>query len=202
MSRIHINAYRTKLAKLHAVSGSLNEGVLRAAFGGLLESWGRSQDLTLVNEWEGTGSRGKRIAVDGALVPGVLRIPFGFWEAKDSKDDLDREIADKRRKGYPDDNIIYEDTVTAVLRQNGAEVDRAALQGDDAGLLRLLTQFFAFERPEIFEFRKAARSSRPICRKSSTRCATPSTRLRQAMRPTLPPPPASSRMPRRRSTPR
>lgn len=51
-------------------------------------------------------------------------MPFGYWEAKDSRDDLDREIAGKRDKGYPDDNIIYEDTVTAVLRQDGREARR------------------------------------------------------------------------------
>lgn len=49
MSRQHINAYRAHLAKVHAVTGSLNEGVVSAAFGGLLEKWGRKTDLTLVN---------------------------------------------------------------------------------------------------------------------------------------------------------
>lgn len=156
MSRQHVNAYRTHLAKLHAVSGSLNEGVVSAAFGKLLESWGRSLDLTLVNQWEGRGPRGNSIRVDGALVPGVLRIPFGYWEAKDSKDDLNREIAKKRAAGYPVDNIIYEDTREAVLVQNNATVDRADLS-DDAALLALLDRFFAFQRPEIAEFRKAAR---------------------------------------------
>ena len=100
MSRQHVNAYRTHIAKLHAVSGSLNEGVLSAAFGKMLESWGRSLDLTLVNQWEGKGPRGNNIRVDGALVPGVLRIPFGYWEAKDSKDDLDKEIVKKRAGRY------------------------------------------------------------------------------------------------------
>ena len=155
MSRQHINAYRTSLAKLHAVTGSLNERVLSKAFGDLLERWGRSHDLMFTPQWEGKGPRGNDIAVDGALVPAILRIPFGYWEAKDSKDDLDREIAKKRASGYPDDNIIYEDTVTAVLRQDGREVDRTPL-ADDVGLTRLLTRFFAFERPEIAEFRKAA----------------------------------------------
>jgi hypothetical protein len=46
MSRQHVNAYRTKLAKLHAATGSLNERVLSKAFGDLLEAWGRSHDLT------------------------------------------------------------------------------------------------------------------------------------------------------------
>jgi predicted helicase len=156
VSRQHISAYRTKLAQIHAASGSLNEGPVSQAFGGLLESWGRGLDLTLVQQWEGKGPRGNDIRVDGALVPTLLRVPFGYWEAKDSKDDLDREIAAKIRSGYPDDNIIYENSVTAVLRQNGREMDRAPLQGDDDALLHLLNRFFAYERPEIAEFNKAA----------------------------------------------
>lgn len=156
MSRQHINAYRTKLAQIHAASGSLNEGPISQAFGGLIESWGRALDLTLVQQWEGKGPRGNDIRVDGALVPTLLRVPFGYWEAKDSKDDLDREIASKIRSGYPDDNIIYENSVIAVLRQNGREMDRAPLQGDDDALLHLLNRFFAYERPEIAEFNKAS----------------------------------------------
>ena len=135
ISRQHINAYRNRIAKLHAVSGSRNEGVVSDAFRELLASWGRQHDLTLSPQWESRGNqRGNRIVVDGALVPSILRKPFGYWEAKDSKDDLDREIAKKRAAGYPDDNIIYEDTVTAVLRQNGVEVDRVPPQGDDLRL--------------------------------------------------------------------
>lgn len=118
MSRQHIGSYRKKLAEQHRVTGSLNERVLRAAFAELLEKTGRSHDLVFTNEWEGRGRRGNDIAVDGALVPKILRKPFGYWEAKDSRDDLDREIAAKIATGYPDDNIIYEDTQTAVLRQD------------------------------------------------------------------------------------
>ena len=39
-----------------------------------------------------------------------LRVPFGYWEAKDEKDDLDAEIDYKLRRGYPQDNIIFEDS--------------------------------------------------------------------------------------------
>jgi predicted helicase len=156
MSRQHINAYRRDLARLHAASGSLNEGVVSKAFGDLLERMGRAHDLVLVPQKEWKGPRGNNIRVDGALIPGVLRIPFGWWEAKDSKDTLDKEIEAKRRAGYPDDNIIYENSITAILRQNGVEVDRAPLQGDDDALLKLLARFFAYERAEIGEFRKAS----------------------------------------------
>lgn len=155
MSRQNVNNYRRTLAEQHRVTGSLNERVVRKAFADLLERTGRSHDLVFTNEWEGRGPRGNNIAVDGALVPQILRKPFGYWEAKDTKDDLDREIAAKIANGYPDDNIIYEDTRTAVLRQDGCEVMRADLADDDA-LLRLLTQFYAHEPPELSEFKAAS----------------------------------------------
>jgi hypothetical protein len=47
----------------------------------------------------------------------ALRVPFGYWEAKDEKDDLDAEIELKKRRGYPQDNIIFEDSNRAVLVQ-------------------------------------------------------------------------------------
>jgi predicted helicase len=155
MSRAHINHYRRTLAEQHRVTGSLNERVLRKAFAELLERTGRAHDLVFTNEWEGRGPRGNNIAVDGALIPQILRKPFGYWEAKDSKDDLEREIRDKIAKGYPDDNIIYEDTQTAILRQDGREVMRISLADDDA-LLRLLDTFFAHEPPELSEFKAAS----------------------------------------------
>lgn len=155
ISRQHINAYRKTLAEQHRITGSLNERVLRKAFAELLERTGRAHDLIFTNEWEGRGPRGNNISVDGALVPPILRKPFGYWEAKDSKDDLDREIAAKQRSGYPDDNIIYEDTRTAILRQDGREVMRASL-ADDAELLALLAAFYAHEPPELSEFKAAS----------------------------------------------
>ncbi len=64
------------------------------------------------------------------------------------------EIARKFEKGYPKDNILFEDSDTIVLIQRGQEV----LRGDmhDADLLhRALTAFVEYERPEITDFRDA-----------------------------------------------
>lgn len=156
VSRQLINEYRAELDRLRAVSGSRRESVLREAFKDLLKRWGRARDLQFVAEHDILTKQMTRIYVDGALLHG-LRVPFGYWEAKDEADDLAAEIAAKFRKGYPKDNIVFTDDVTAVLYQDGAEVLRAAMQADDDTLLTLLTRFFAHERAEIADFNKAVK---------------------------------------------
>lgn len=155
MSRLIINEYRADLDRLRQVSGGRRESVLREAFKDLLKRWGKNQELQFIAEHAIVTAKGNRIYVDGALLHG-LRVPFGYWEAKDADDKLDDEITDKFRKGYPRDNIIFSDDVTAVLYQDGHEQLRAAM--DDAEmLLPLLTRFFAHERQEIADFKKAVK---------------------------------------------
>ena len=155
MSRQLINEYRADLDQLKMVSGSRRETNLRPAFARLLRAWGKQNDLVYLEEHQKRADKGNLISIDGALSV-KLGIPFGYWEAKDEKDKLDDEIADKFRKGYPKDNIIFSDDVTAVLYQDGHEQMRAAM--DDAEtLLPLLTRFFAHERQEIADFKKAVK---------------------------------------------
>ncbi|MBO9601770.1 MAG: N-6 DNA methylase [Novosphingobium sp.] len=156
MSQLLINQYRAELDRLRAVSGSTRESVLREAFKDLLKAWGKSQDLQFIAEHDLLTKQMTRIYVDGALLHG-LRVPFGYWEAKDENDDLDREIEAKFRKGYPKDNIVFTDDATAVLWQDGAETMRAHMQADDDSLLKLLTRFFAHERAEIADFNRAVK---------------------------------------------
>lgn len=153
MSQTLIGQYLTELQRLRQVSGSRRESVLREAFKGLLKAWGRQHDLVFVPEYElDTATRDRRY-VDGALLH-ELRMPFGYWEAKDEKDDLDAEIAAKFKRGYPQDNIVFEDSTQAVLIQHREEVMRCDV-ADVAQLEKLLKLFFAYERPEIAGFRKA-----------------------------------------------
>ena len=152
MSRQLINEYRSELDRIVKVGGTLNEGTVRDAFQGLLKNWGRSNDLTYLSEHRMTGSGGQ-ISIDGALVYDI-RVPFGYWEAKDSKDDLEEEIRKKEAKGYPKTNIIYEDTQRAILIQDSKRAAEADMT-DTEELYRLLTQFFAYEQASIRDFRKA-----------------------------------------------
>ncbi|WP_394654190.1 type ISP restriction/modification enzyme, partial [uncultured Sphingomonas sp.] len=141
---------------MRAISGSQRESVLREAFKDLLKRWGKAHDLQFVAEHDLLTNRMTRIYVDGALLHS-LRVPFGYWEAKDAADDLEAEIQAKFRKGYPRDNIVFTDDRTAVLWQDGAEVLRAGMQADDDSLLALLTRFFAHERREIADFNRAVK---------------------------------------------
>lgn len=155
MSRQLINEYRADLDRLRTVSGSRRESVLREAFKDLLKRWGRTHNLQFIPEHDIVTVQKNRIYLDGALLH-ALRVPFGYWEAKDADDDLDKEIEAKSRKGYPRDNIVYSDDHTAVLIQDGRQVARVAMDDVDA-LYNLLGRFFAHERQEIADFNKAVR---------------------------------------------
>lgn len=153
MSQILINRYLGELATLKKISGTHRESVVREAFKDLLKAWGRSLDLTFIPEYELETKTKERRYVDGALLH-TLRVPFGYWEAKDEKDDLDAEIAHKFKRGYPKTNIIFDDTKQVVLIQHGEEVMRCSVD-HVAQLEKLLKLFFGYERPEIEAFRKA-----------------------------------------------
>ena len=152
----HIRRYREELAELIQFGGSDNEQSIRAAFQNCLAAYCRDhrERLMLVPELAvGSGLTESGIRPDGT-VKDALRMARGYWEAKDTHDDLDAEIQAKFNRGYPRDNIVFEDSETAVLFQNGGEAMRVDMTrpGD---LHRLISQFLDHELPEIGEFRQA-----------------------------------------------
>lgn len=153
MSQILIQQYLNQLQDLRKVSGTHRESVVREAFKDLLKGWARQHDLVFVPEYEIATPAKDRRYVDGALLH-ALRMPFGYWEAKDEKDHLDAEIEFKLRRGYPQDNIIFEDSTQAVLIQSKREVMRCPVD-EVTQLEKLLMLFFSYERAEVSQFRKA-----------------------------------------------
>ena len=153
MSQILINDYLKQLDVIKKVSGSQRETIVREAFKDLLKSWGKQHKLIFLAEYPLKTATKTNINVDGALLH-ELRMPLGFWEAKDAYDDLDAEVSKKFKKGYPQDNIIFSDDAVAVLWQNRNEVLRCDMT-DTQALSKLLKLFFGFERPEIAGFRAA-----------------------------------------------
>jgi len=99
-----LRRYYETLDNLRA-QGATNEMNLRHAFQVLLADTGKAQGWTLIPELSGT-SGGKRIQPDGTFKDKSGLYP-GYWEAKDTDDDLDTEIKKKFDKGYPKSNIIF-----------------------------------------------------------------------------------------------
>ncbi|HQQ71301.1 MAG TPA: N-6 DNA methylase, partial [Alicycliphilus sp.] len=153
MSQLLIQNYLSQLDLIKKVSGSQRETIVREAFKDLLKAWGRQQDLVFLAEYPLKTATKTNVSVDGALLH-ELRMPLGYWEAKDAADDLDEEIAKKFRRGYPQDNIVFSDDATVVLWQHRQEVMRCLVE-DTAALEKLLKLFFGYERPEIASFRAA-----------------------------------------------
>ena len=147
----HIEEYRAKLQELIEFGGSDNEENIRPAFQNCLDSYCRDhrERLVLIPELKTSPSN----KPDGT-VKDSLRMARGYWEAKDSHDHLDAEIQAKFNRGYPRDNIIFEDSQTAVLVQNGGEAMRVDMSRDGE-LHRLIRVFLDYELPEIQEFRQA-----------------------------------------------
>ena len=98
MSQLLIQNYLNQLDLIKRVSGSQRETIVREAFKDLLKAWGRQQGLVFLAEYPLKTATQTNISVDGALLH-ELRMPLGYWEAKDASDDLDAEIVKKFKKG-------------------------------------------------------------------------------------------------------
>lgn len=113
---------------------------------------GRNHKWTLIAEHAKKVSGGT-IRPDGTFKDS-MNLVRGYWEAKDTEDNLDAGVGKKRKKGYPLTNIIFEDTATAVLFQHGQEILRAEMK-NPAKLEERIAQFFAYIEPEIEKFEEA-----------------------------------------------
>lgn len=132
--------------------GVSHEGAVRSAFQTLLEHCGRQFGWKLVPEWA-IKKDARLIRVDGALVD-EYRLTHGFWEAKDTADDLAKEVKKKLTAGYPHSNIIFQAPERAILLQNG----RVVLDEDitePVALVEILRRFCEYTQPEIEEWTDA-----------------------------------------------
>ena len=146
----HIERYYEDKRRLIDFGGSDSELNIRPAFQNCLAAYcaAHRERLTLVPELRAPGG------VPDGTVKDSLRMTRGYWEAKDSHDDLDAEIQAKFNRGYPRDNIVFEDSLTAVLFQNGEQAMRVDMSRPGE-LHRLINRFLDYELPEIEEFRQA-----------------------------------------------
>ncbi len=102
--------------------GISHETSVREAFRKVLDYCCKQTNLQLVSEYSIENPFKKtKIIIDGAFLD-HFNLTHGFWEAKDSQDDLDKEIKLKFQKGYPAINTIFQAPYHAVIFQNKIKV--------------------------------------------------------------------------------
>jgi predicted helicase len=147
-----VAAYYDSLAQFEKL-GIKHETAVRSAFQELLETCGRQFDWKLVPEYPLTRKGKSSLKADGALLD-IYGLNHGLWEAKDSDDDLEKEIKAKFALGYPKENILFWQPARAVLYQNGQRFYEADLTRPD-DLVHILALFLEFAPPAIAEWEKA-----------------------------------------------
>ena len=135
--------------KTYREQGVMHEGALQTAFQNLLADAARVHHCALIPQ-----QPYKKVRPDGTVRDVLWDRAMGYWEAKDTDDNLDKEIAAKIHSGYPLNNTIFEDTRQAVLFQNKIEKCRFDLS-EEGQVASLLDEFFAHHEPEIDNFEDA-----------------------------------------------
>ena len=141
-----IKNYYTELEK-YAQHGAENEGTVRAAFQNLLQHYCHQSNLTLLCEKSLYTPEKRRITPDGEVVD-TFGLPHGYWEAKDTQDDLHVEADKKFAAGYPSKNIVIQSPTHALLYQHG----RLQLDLDitePRNLIQVLQTFFTYQEENI-----------------------------------------------------
>jgi len=153
MSKILINKYYNNLDRALQFGKSKNEQSIRNHFWMLLNDYARKQNYEVITEIPCLGTKGKKVYPDG-IVKNLFGLDIGLWESKDEKDTIDEEINAKLKKGYPFQNILFEDTQTAILFQHNEEVLRVAVR-DAEKLHNIINKFICFKNEIIYKFEDA-----------------------------------------------
>ena len=154
MSLQQIHHYHNQIHQARRL-GAITEGTLSPYFYNLVTNYAMAKKYLFLREITIKSKKtSSNIRPDGILM-NELRIHRGYWESKDSQDDLDVEIQKKiHEKGYPTSNILFEDTQTAVLIQGGEEVLRVDMN-NAVQLHQIITAFINYQPAEVQEFEQA-----------------------------------------------
>jgi predicted helicase len=132
--------------------GISHEGAVSPAFASLLRHCATQFGQTLIEKSPYKYNR-HTLIIDGALVD-TFNLVHGYWEAKDTSDDLDKEIKNKFSVGYPKNNILFQAPNRIVIWQNGKSVFDSDISKPET-LIESLKVFFEYEAPAIEQWEKA-----------------------------------------------
>lgn len=148
-----IKQYYEELAQFKKL-GVVHETAVKVAFQKLLESCCQQFKWTLIQEYAIRRPKKQPLRVDGALVDD-FNLPRAYWEAKDSQDNLKKEVQKKLAINYPKDNIIFQQPERAILYQDGKLVMDEDITKPQM-LVDVLRQFLEYRPPAIEQWEKAS----------------------------------------------
>ena len=141
-----IKQYYAELQEYDSI-GAAHEGAVRTAFQNLLQHYCRQADLILVCEKTHYTPEKRRITPDGEVVD-TFGLPYGYWEAKDTQDNLHVEADKKFAAGYPCKNIVVQSPTHALLYQHG-QLQLDLDISEPRNLVNVLQGFFAYQEENI-----------------------------------------------------
>jgi len=154
MSKNAIEKYYNEIKEAE-LNGMNNEQNIREYFYELLKNYTNSQNLKIereTKEFVFENGQKKNIFLDGRIKKENMVI--GWVENKDAKDDLNKEIKNKKEKQYPLLNTIFENSKELVLFQDGKEVIRVNMSKSEE-LDKVLIKFVSFRPEEYKKFQDA-----------------------------------------------
>ena len=125
-----------------------HEGAVSAPFDTLLQACAKQVNATLGPAFIACRHQKATASSLTALSSTPYGLPFAYWEAKDTDDDLIKAVQDKRDAGYPLDKTLFQNPTRAILYQNG----QIALDTDitePAHLIDALHYLFAYTAPAL-----------------------------------------------------
>ena len=141
-----IKEYYAELKAYDSI-GAAHEGAVRTAFQNLLQHYCRQANLILVCEKTRTAPDNRRIRPDGEIVD-AFGLPYGYWEAKDTQDNLHVEAEKKFAAGYPAKNIIFQSPTHALVYQHEHQQLDVDIT-EPRNLVHVLQTFFAYQEENI-----------------------------------------------------
>ena len=123
----------------------LHEGAVAPVFANLLRACASRMNWTLAEQHQIPRKGRRALRADGVFLD-EYKLRHGVWEAKDTHDNLDKEVKKKFREGYPQDNILFQAPDRAILVQNGrVTADEDITKPDN--LVRILKEFCEYQPP-------------------------------------------------------
>ena len=157
-----VRAYFTELNNL-AQLDFFHEGAVAPAFANILRAGAQPFGWTLTEQYQRKPGRGRTIRIDGALLDN-FKLAHGYWEAKDSNDDLDEDIRKKLAAGYPRDNILFQAPGRMVVIQQGQRVWDSPIEGEGGpdALIEGLRAFFNYQPPAYERWQQAVEEFKTV----------------------------------------